>query len=128
LRLLRFLVNHKTGLRYSWAEPEFSESSNHSVTKGQAGPLVDVLPGVANLGSETVVLVGAFEKANRGTGTWGILTEDGVLSGKLRDGGPSLEGLKIGSRYKFECIEEIEVVEGTGREQRSLYLVQHEPA
>jgi hypothetical protein len=128
LRLLRFLVNHKTGLRYSWAEPEFSESSNHSVTEGQAGPLVDVLSGVANLGSETVVLVGAFEKANRGTGTWGILTEDGVLSGKLRDGGPSLEGLKIGSRYKFECIEEIEVVEGTGREQRSLYLVQHEPA
>ena len=128
LRLLRFLVNHKTGFRYSWAEPEFKESRNYSVTEGQAGPLVDVLSGISNLGSETVLLVGSIEKANRGNGTWGILTEDGIFSGKVRDGGPSLEGLKIGSRYKFECIEEIEEVEGTGREQRTLYLTQHEPA
>lgn len=128
LRLLRFLVQHKTGFRYSWAEPEFNESCNYSVSEGQAGPLVEVLSGVANLGSETVVLVGTIEKANRRNGTWGILTEDGLFSGEVRNGGPSLEGLKIGSRYRFECTEEIEEVEGTGREQRTLYLIQHEPA
>lgn len=128
LRLLRFLVNHKTGFRYSWAEPEFNESRHYAVTEGQAGPLVEVLSGISNLGSETVVLVGSIEKANRRNGTWGILTDDGIFSGQVRDGGPSLEGLKIGSRYKFECIEEIEEIEGTGREQRTLYLTQYEPA
>ncbi len=128
LRLLRFLVQHKTGLRYSWAEPAFSKPNNRAVTEAEAGPLVDVLSGVSNLGGESVTLVGAFEKANRGTGAWGLLTTEGILSGKVKEGGPSLEGLKIGGSYKFSCIEEIEEVEGTGREQRTLYLIEHEPA
>jgi hypothetical protein len=88
---------------------------------------VDVLSGVSNLGGESVTLVGVFEKANRGTGAWGLLTDEGVLSGKVKEGGPSLEGLKIGGRYKFSCTEEIEEVEGTGREVRTLYLNEHEP-
>ena len=127
LRLLRFLLQHKTGLRYSWAEPGFKESKNRSVAEAEVGPLVDVLSGVSNLGAESVTLVGAFEKANRGTGAWGLLTADGVCSGRVKEGGPSLEGLRIGGNYKFSCIEEIEEVEGTGREQRTLYLIEHEP-
>jgi hypothetical protein len=128
LRLLRFLVQHKTGLRYSWAEPGFAKSNQRAVTEAEAGPLVDVLSGVSNLGGESVTLVGAFEKANRGTGAWGLLTADGLYSGKVKEGGPSLDGLKIGGSYKFSCIEEIEEVEGTGREQQTLYLIEHEPA
>lgn len=128
LRLLRFLVQHKTGLRYSWAEPGFAKPTYRSVSGAEAGPLVDVLSGVSNLGGESVTLVGAFEKANRGTGAWGLLTADGLFSGKVKEGGPSLEGLKIGGNYKFSCMEEIEEVEGTGRELRTLYLNEHEPA
>ncbi len=128
LRLLRFLVQHRTGLRYSWAEPGFSKPSTRAVTEAEAGPLVDVLSGVSNLGGEAVTLLGAFDKANRSTGAWGLLTADGLFSGKVKEGGPSLEGLKIGGCYKFSCIEEIEEIEGTGREQRTLYLIEHEPA
>lgn len=128
LRLLRFLVQHKTGLRYSWAEPTFAKSNNRAVTEAEAGPLVDVLSSVSNLGSESITLLGAFEKANRGTGAWGLLTADGLYSGKVKEGGPSLEGLKIGGTYRFSCTEEIEEIEGTGREQRTFYLVEHEPA
>lgn len=128
LRLLRFLVQHKTGLRYSWAEPGFSKPTYRAVAEAEAGPLVDVLSGVSNLGGESVTLMGAFEKANRGTGAWGLLTADGLFSGKVKEGGPSLEGLKIGGNYRFSCVEEIEEVEGTGREQRTLYLNEHEPA
>ncbi|MBK6728413.1 MAG: hypothetical protein IPG63_14450 [Xanthomonadales bacterium] len=128
LRFLRFLVQHKTGLRYSWAEPGFTKSSTRAVKEADAGPLVDALSGISNLSGESVTLVGAFEKANRGSGTWGLLTEDGVMSGKVKEGGPSLEGLKIGGNYRFSCIEEIEEVEATGREQRTLYLIEHEPA
>jgi hypothetical protein len=127
LRLLRFLVQHKTGLRYSWAEPNFAKPSYRAVTESEAGPLVDVLSGVSNLGSESVTLVGEFEKVNRGTGAWGLKTEDGMQSGKVREGGPSLDGLKVGGRYKFSCVEEIEEVESTGREQRTLFLIEHEP-
>jgi hypothetical protein len=60
LRLLRFLVQHKTGLRYSWAEPGFPKSSHRAVAEGEAGPLVEVLSGVSNLGGESVTLVGEF--------------------------------------------------------------------
>lgn len=127
LRLLRFLVQHKTGLHYSWAEPAFAQSRNRSVSEAEAGPLVDVLSGVSNLGGEEVTLIGTVEKANLPTGAWGLRTEDRAVSGKIKEGGPSLEGLKIGGSYKFSCIEEIEEVEGTGREQRTLYLVEHEP-
>jgi hypothetical protein len=128
LRLLRFLVQHKTGLRYSWAEPNFTKPSFRAVGEGEAGPLVDVLSGVSNLGGESVTLVGEFDKMNRSTRTWGLLTEEGLQSGKVREGGPSLDGLKAGGRYKFSCVEEIEEVEGTGREIRTLYLIEHEPA
>ena len=128
LRLLRFLVRHKTGLRYSWAEPNFTQPNYRAVSESEAGPLVDVLSGVSNLGGESVTLVGEFEKVNRGTGAWGLLTAEGLSSGKVREGGPSLDGLKVGGRYKFSCVEEIEEVEATGREQRTLYLVEHEPA
>lgn len=127
LRLLRFLVQHKTGLRYSWAEPTFTHPNYRAVAESEAGPLVDVLSGVSNLGGESMTLVGEFEKVNRGTGAWGLLTADGLFSGKVREGGPSLDGLKVGGRYKFSCVEEIEEMEGTGREQRTLYLIEHEP-
>lgn len=128
LRLLRFLVQHKTGLRYSWAEPSFAKPNNRSVTEAEAGPLVEVLSGVSNLGGESVSLMGALEKADVISGTWRISAPEGVFSGKIKEGGPSLEGLKLGAVYSFSCMEEIEEVEGTGREQRTLYLVEHEPA
>jgi hypothetical protein len=38
LRLLRFLVQHKTGLRYSWAEPGFVKPNYRSVGEAEAGP------------------------------------------------------------------------------------------
>jgi len=128
LRLLRFLAQHKTGLRYSWAEPGFTKPNCRAVAEVEVGPLVDVLSGISNLGGEAVTLVGEFEKVNRGTGAWGLLTAEGLYSGKVREGGPSLDGLKVGGRYKFSCVEEIEEVEGTGREQHTFYLTEHEPA
>ncbi len=126
LRLLNFLVQHNTSLSYSWAEPISTRASYRSVSESQAISLVDVLSGVSNLGSEPVTLVGEFERVNRHGGSWGILTEDGVRSGKIKDGGPSLNGLRVGGRYRFHCIEEIEGMEATGRESRTLYLNEYE--
>ena len=126
LRLLKFLVETRTGISYSWAEPSFSRPIAGGVSEAQARPLVDVLTGVSNLGAEQVSIVGKLEKGDT-HGTWRISASEGDFSGKVRDGGPSLEGLKIGSSYRFSCLEEIEEVEGTGREIRSLYLLEYEP-
>ena len=128
LKLLRFLVRRETGLSYSWADPTFAQPSSRAISEADAGLLADVLSGVSNLGTEEVTLVGEFVKVNRNTGAWGLLTEDGVMSGKLRDGYPSLNGLVVGRRYKFFCVEELESVEGTGKEIRNLYLSEYESA
>jgi len=125
LRLLRFLVEHKTGLRYSWAEPTFSKPNTRSISEAEARPLVDALSGVSNLGAEPVILDGALEKADAVNGTWRLVTSDEKHAGKTKNGEPSLLGLKIGGNYQFNCLEEIEEVEGTGREQRTLYLMEY---
>ena len=127
LRLLRFLVQHRTGMRYSWAGPSFPHSRSGGVTEAEAGPLVEMLSGVSNIGAEPVELTGALEKADVLSGLWRLSSQEGSFSGKIKQGGPSLEGLKLGGIYRFSCLEEIEEFEGTGREQRTLYLVEREP-
>lgn len=127
LRLLKFLDENKMGIQYSWAEPNFSQAQVHSVSMSEVASLVDALAGVANLGAEEIVIEGALEKADE-RGQWRLMTADGSITGTTKDGGPSLRGLRIASRYRFSCIEEIEEFEGTGREKRSLYLLEHEPS
>ena len=127
LRFLRFLVDRRTGLRYSWAEPKSERTSHHSMLQAEAGPLVEVLSSVTDLGHEAVTLEGTFERFNRGSGAWGLLTTSGQRLGKIREGGPSLDGLEVGGRYVFYCDEVIEEVDITGRESRILYLNRHEP-
>ena len=122
LRLLRFLVKSRTGLRYSWAEPAWDRRRDRAVSQGEAEPLVDALSGVMNLGVEKVVLEGEFERFNRGSGDWGLLTAEGMRIGKIREAETSLDGLEVGGRYRFYCDEEIEEIDISGREARALYL------
>jgi hypothetical protein len=127
LRLLRFLASHRSGLRYAWAEPNFAAARQRTLTEKEAQPLIDALSGVANLGAETVSFVGSLDKADRQNGSWRLLTAEGAESGETKAGGPSLEGLKLGGNYRFTCQEEIVENEGSGREIRTLYLVEREP-
>ena len=127
LKLLRFLVRSGTGLRYSWAKPAFDLPVTRSVSRVDAGRLVEVLSTVDRLASEEVTVEGAFERFNRSSGAWGLLTEEGRRIGKIASGGPSLDGLQVGERYRFHCEEEIEEIDITGRESRTLYLNRHEP-
>jgi hypothetical protein len=127
LRLLRFLASHRSGLRYAWAEPGFTMARQRALAEKEAQPLIDALSGVANLGTETISLIGALDKADRKNGSWRLLTAEGTESGETKTGGPALEGLKLGGTYRFTCQEEISEAEGSGREMRTLYLVEHEP-
>ena len=98
-----------------------------SVTNAQAIPLVEYLSGISNIGAETVFLLGTLEKADMSNGNWRLVTKERDYAGKIKPGGPSLDGLKIGSQYQFNCLEEIEESQ-SGREQRTLFLMEHEPA
>ena len=55
-----------------------------------------------------VAVTGQVELANRRKGEWSLLTENGVKTGKTAPGGPSLDGLQVGKRYRFNCAEIVE--------------------
>ena len=126
LKLLRFLARNRMGLRYSWAVPSSETPTTRTVLEGQTRPLIEALSSVEKLASEEVILEGKFEKFNRNTGAWGLLTEDGRRSGCIGEGGPSLDGLQVGDWYRFYCDEEIEETFATGKENHTLYLNRHE--
>ncbi len=127
LNLLRFLVEQRTGLSYSWAEPRSEYPSSRAVSQSEAVLLVGALSHVSNLGIETVTIEGRFDRFNRGTGNWGLLTKERKRTGKVRTQRTNLDGLEVGAWYRFHCEEEIEEIGITGKERRTLYLVSHEP-
>ena len=127
VKFLNFLMQHKTGLRYSWAGPQFTKPNHSAILEPEVAPLVEALSKISDLSSESVTLVGDFVKVDRDAGGWGLNTEEGRKSGKVAEGGPSLNGLEVGKRYTFFCVEEIEEVTGTGKESCKLYLKKYEP-
>lgn len=128
LRLMKFLVSAQSGFQYTWAEPRDEEPQTRSISSVEAMPIVAALEAVSDLSVETIHLVGALRKADVDRGTWRIETEDREAAGETKPGGPSLAGLRIDGRYHFTCEETLEETGGTGRERRTLYLLDHEPA
>ena len=124
--LIQFLADHRTGLRYGWADPGFLEVGHGGVSEVVARQLAESLSGVTSLATETVTLVGDFVRVNLETGDWGLLTEEGRRVGKLKDDSPSLDGLTTRNRYFFSCIEDVEV-DAAGSEKHTLYLQGIEP-
>ena len=127
LKLLQFLTKCETSLRYTWADPSHDEPNCGRVSLHQAKILADSLAQVENLSSEDVTLVGDFERVNRTKGTWGLLTAEGIINGKVSEDGPDLDGLTVGKCYKFFCIEEIEASSVGSEEIRKFNLKRIEP-
>lgn len=127
LKLLQFLTTHDTGISYAWAEPRGNKSHSSGVSLDAAKLLVETLAEVRNLGNEDVAIIGEIDRVNRRQRTWGLLTEEGYISGSVSDEGPDLNGLKVGARYEFRCLEVIEDVSVAGQEIRKLYLNEFVP-
>lgn len=121
IKLINFLAEHDTGLRYSWADVMSDNSHHGGISEAVAKQLTEQLAGVTNLSTETVTLSGEFERVNRSAGDWGLLTDEGVKAGKVAEGGPGLDGLQVGKSYTFHCIEDMEM-DAAGREKHLLYL------
>ena len=121
VRLLRCLSDKNTGLRYSWAERTFDTSRHGGVTESVAKQLVGYLSESSSLGTEEVQLTGELERADRNSGTWRLLTDEGARSGRVSEPGPNLEGLVIGNEYIFHCVEDLQI-SGLEQEVSTLYL------
>jgi hypothetical protein len=127
LRLLKFLDEKDTGLRYSWAEPSDDTPKSFSISRSQLRPLIDELSKVASLGTETVVLTGVVEKVDAKAGTWRLITDEGPVNGKRHESGPGLGGVVIkDKRYRFTCEEQLEAQEVSQGEKKTLYLLELE--
>ena len=127
LRLMRFLSEHDTSFQYGWADPQFTGGRRGGVTANVARQLATSLSDVTNLTTEEVVIEGVFVRVNLPQGDWGLQTETGRKTGKIRDEGPSLNGLVTGNQYRFHCVEDVEI-DAAGREKRTLYAESIEPA
>jgi hypothetical protein len=126
-RLVKFLASHDTSLVYQWATPGLETARTRRVTRSQSTALVELLSGVSNLGSEPIVLEGLLEEADLTRRSWRLLIDGARESGTVAEGGPTLDGLKLGARYRFECIEELDEADATGRETRRVYLTDYTP-
>ena len=76
---------------------------------------------------KVVALTGQVEQASRSAGEWSLLTDCGVQIGKTAPGGPGLDGLQVGKRYRFKCAE-ITELDALWRDQKTLYLQSIETA
>ena len=74
-----------------------------------------------------VALTGQVELADRSKGEWGLLTDCGMKTGRTAPGGPSLDGLQVGKRYRFNCAE-ITEPDPLWRNRKTLYLQKIETA
>ena len=127
MRLLDLLMERNMGMHYSWAEPNSKHPNNGSISKSEVAPLIHMLSSSKAKHVEQIVLEGAFEKFNRKSGAWGIHTDKGSYHGKVRVGGPNLDGLKVGGLYRFYCDQETtEVSISSGKKNKELYLNSHE--
>ena len=70
---------------------------------------------------KVVTVTGLVEHANRSVGEWALLTDDGIQSGKTYPGGPVLDGLQVGKRYRFKCAQVTEL-DPIWRDKQTLYL------
>ena len=121
IRLMSFLDAKQTGLDYSWASPNFGVAVTGGISCAGAGRLAKAFSGVIDLGVEQVTLVGEFELVSRKRSIWGLLTDNGIKTGVVAEGGPSLNGLEVGKRYRFNCQEKIEL-RNSSHKQSTLLL------
>ena len=127
LDLLSFLANHKTGLRYAWAEPTSTSENSSVVTESQAGSLAGYLSEAILVHRRFISMTGELDSVSRTRGTWGLLTKQiGIIYGDTDTTNQSLNGLVVGRSYTFHCSEDMLATVGTGARKRRFTLHRHD--
>lgn len=96
-------------LQYSWAEPRFQVGNIERVSLDYAKSVVNTIKAESNktISEAEKSVSGIFIKFIQGTGRWGLLTDTGLIEGIVEgvDRETMLNGLVVGKKYKFDCIE-----------------------
>lgn len=124
VRLIRFMVEQNLAVKYTWATPDRAVVVSRTVTQREAVPLLELLSSTENLATERFTIAGRLTKIDVNSESWRLdaLDSSDQYMGKVREG-VTLAGLTAGELYTLECEEEIEEIAGTGREIRTIYLV-----
>jgi len=123
--LLKFVAENNTPLTYYWADPSAAVGVPRRITPEAASSLYEMLVSRKELGTEEIVLTGAFIKADVRNGSWTLLTaERKEYRGQLIEGQEiSLSGIVLDTRlYRIVCEEHIEETVGSGRHSMKLFL------
>lgn len=124
IRLLEFLDENKCPFKQQWATPRIGDSRISKTTVNGVRNLIEICKQRKDLTEVTVVLVGVVSTASINGNTWKLLNEeDGVqYSGDVQEGSNiSMGGMVIQKkRYKFHCIERVDLNIGTGQEKTQL--------
>ena len=128
MKLLEFLAKEKVGFHYTWAEPSFSCARQRSITAANARRISNSIAKSIEHESKIVTLVGRLVKADLKSGAWGLESGGRLYSGKLTHNRRLIDGLVVGRRYLFTCVEHIEVAPATSKEVHRMDLKSIEEA
>ncbi len=106
MKTIEILNSQKTGLSYSWAGPDSKASRSTTVRHEQAGEIIKQYKKEPIKSVEKASFEGRLELVNVKTGRWGLLTEEGMKTGKTKSNQLSLGGLIMDKAYMFHCEEE----------------------
>ncbi len=106
METIKVLNTQKTGLSYSWAGPESRTARGSAILHEQAGEIIKQYKKEPMKSVEKASFEGRLKLVNVKTGLWGLLTEEGMKTGKTRRNKPSLGGFIMDNAYKFHCEEE----------------------
>ena len=108
------------------AETDYLPEAGYFLDDDEPPDVAPAIQRALELG-KVVAVAGQVEQVNRSAGEWGLLTNQGVKTGKIAPGGPCLDGLQVGKRYRFKCAEVTEL-DALWRDRKTLYLQSIESA
>ena len=125
VKLIRFIVEQNLTIKYSWTSPHGGNVSSRTITQREAVPLLDLLSSTENLQIERFAVTGRLTVLNINSESWRIdsLDSSDHFIGKCAPG-VTVSGLTGGEVYTFVCEEKIEEVAATGREIKTVFLVE----
>jgi hypothetical protein len=123
VRFLELLVEHRAPLAFAWMDSSSPVPRSARIDVEQARDLLVAIKKSSELEIQGFIATGVLEQADVPKGRWRLLDSDGVqFTGETES--VTLEGLTLGSRYRFQGKEVVQEEAGTGKETVRLVLTE----
>ena len=126
MKLFGILNRSNIDFRYSWAEPQFQLGNVTSLKSSVVSQLVQSIQSKSHdiLHTSTRNIEGRFSRFNREKGTWGLETENELVTGIVdkTERPEKLDGLVVDQSYVFQCKEKLTFGQALRQEPPTLVL------